>query len=94
VEAWLPSEQRYREITSCSNCTDFQARRLKVRHRPSGGGGSGGGAELVHTLNGTAVTDRWMCFIVEHYQQADGSVAIPDGLQPYMPGQKHKIGGA
>src|SRR5207249_8382404 len=53
VEAWLPSESRYREITSCSNCTDFQARRLGIRRRTEGG------TEAVHTLNGTAVTDRW-----------------------------------
>jgi seryl-tRNA synthetase len=80
VEAWLPSEGRYREITSCSNCTDFQARRLQIRRRKEKE------TELVHTLNGTAVTDRWMCFLVENYQQADGSVELPDGLLPYMPG--------
>jgi seryl-tRNA synthetase len=78
IEAWLPSEGRYREITSCSNCTDYQARRLNVRFR----GGSGN--ELVHTLNGTAMTDRWMVFIAEHYQQADGTVAVPDALKPHL----------
>ena len=80
VEAWLPSEGRFREITSCSNCTDFQARRLQVRHR------AGAGVELVHTLNGTAATDRWLCFLVEHHQQPDGSIEVPLALQPHVPG--------
>lgn len=80
IEAWLPSEGRYREITSCSNCTDYQARRLNVRYRGASGN------EFVHTLNGTAVTDRWMVFIAEHYQEADGTVAVPDALKPHLIG--------
>jgi seryl-tRNA synthetase len=78
IEVWLPSEGRYRELTSCSNCTDFQARRLNVRHRGASGN------ELVHTLNGTAVTDRWLVCIAEHYQQDDGTVAVPDALRPHL----------
>ena len=78
IEAWLPSEGRYREITSCSNCTDYQARRLNVRHRGSSGN------EFVHTLNGTAMTDRWMVFVAEHYQQGDGTVAVPAALEPHL----------
>lgn len=82
VEAWLPSEGRYREITSCSNCTDYQARRLNVRYR------AGSGNEFVHTLNGTAMTDRWLLFIAEHYQQADGTVAVPPALEPHLLGTR------
>jgi seryl-tRNA synthetase len=78
VEAWLPSEGRYREITSCSNCTDYQSRRLNVRYRAASGN------EFVHTLNGTAMTDRWLLFIAEHYQQPDGTVAVPSALEPHL----------
>jgi seryl-tRNA synthetase len=79
IEAWLPSEGRFREVTSCSNCTDYQARRLNIRFR------DGQGTKFVHTLNGTAMTDRWMLFIAEHYQQPDGTIAIPDVLRPHLP---------
>jgi seryl-tRNA synthetase len=79
IEAWLPSERRYREITSCSNCTDYQARRLNIRLN------DGAGRRYVHTLNGTAVTDRWLLFIAEHYQQPDGSIAVPDTLREHLP---------
>jgi seryl-tRNA synthetase len=72
VEAWFPSQRRYREITSCSNTTDFQARRLGVRYRPNGG------PQPVHTLNGTMVTDRWLLAILENY-----GGDVPDALRPF-----------
>ena len=79
IEAWFPSQQTYREITSCSNTTDYQARRLKVRYR------SETGNQLVHTLNGTAVAiGRMILAILENYQEADGSVAMPEVLVPYL----------
>ena len=83
IEVWLPSQQTYREISSCSNCGDFQARRMNLRFRRSGGGKP----EYVHTLNGSglAVGRTWIG-IVENYQQADGSVIIPEILLPYMNG--------
>jgi seryl-tRNA synthetase len=78
IEAWFPGEQNYREITSCSNTTDFQARRLKTRVRAEKGN------EVVHTLNGTAcAVGRTILAILENHQQPDGSVAIPDALRPY-----------
>ena len=79
IEAWFPLQQAYREITSCSNTTDYQARRLKVRHRTESGN------QLVHTLNGTAVAiGRMILAILENYQEADGSVAMPNALVPYL----------
>ncbi len=78
IEAWFPGEQNYREITSCSNTTDYQARRLKVRER------TGSGNEVVHTLNGTAcAVGRTILAILENHQQPDGSVLIPEALRPY-----------
>ena len=78
IEAWLPSEGAYREITSCSNYTDYSARRLGTRVKRAGGSG------LVHTLNGTAVAvSRMLVFLFEHYQQSDGSFEVPDVLRPY-----------
>ena len=77
IEAWFPGQGRYREITSTSNTTDFQARRLKVRYRADDGN------RLVHTLNGTAVTGRWLIAILENYQRDDGSISVPEALQPY-----------
>jgi seryl-tRNA synthetase len=78
IEAWFPGEQNYREITSCSNTTDYQARRLKVRMR------SEKGNELVHTLNGTAcAVGRTILALIENHQQPDGSVAIPEALRRY-----------
>ena len=78
IEAWFPSEQRYREITSCSNTTDFQARRLKVRIRGEGGN------EVAHTLNGTAcAVGRTILAILENHQQPDGSVRVPEALRRY-----------
>ena len=82
VEAWLPGDAggRYREVTSCSNTTDYQARRLDARYRPS----DGKGTEHVHTLNGTAVAvGRTIIAIVENHQQDDGSIQIPEVLHPY-----------
>ena len=76
-EAWIPSQGRYREVTSTSNTTDFQARRLEVRYRPAGGGGP----RHVATLNGTAVTWRHMIALLENGQREDGTVALPDVLQ-------------
>jgi seryl-tRNA synthetase len=77
LEAWFPSQQRYREITSTSNTTDFQARRLDVRYRAEPG------PQVVHTLNGTAVTARVLLAILENFQDEDGRVAIPDVLQDF-----------
>jgi seryl-tRNA synthetase len=78
VEAWFPSQARYREITSCSNTTDFQARRLQIRYRRNGGS-----PEVVHTLNGTAATDRWLLALLENHQRDDGSVAVPEVLHGF-----------
>ncbi|MBB2924514.1 serine--tRNA ligase [Cellulomonas cellasea] len=80
-EAWLPTQERYLELTSTSNCTTFQARRLGVRERTATG-------ELrpVATLNGTLATTRWIVAILENHQQADGSVRVPEGLRPYLGG--------
>ena len=79
IEAWLPSEQRYRELTSCSNYLDYSARRLGTRVRDDGR------TSLVHTLNGTAcAVGRTSLFLFEHYQQPDGSFVVPDVLRPYV----------
>jgi seryl-tRNA synthetase len=82
LEVWLPGQDRYREISSCSTCTDFQARRMNARYR-----NSDGKPAFVHTLNGSGLAvGRTLVAVVENYQQADGSVAIPDVLQPYLKG--------
>ncbi|MGH9394975.1 MAG: serine--tRNA ligase, partial [Terriglobales bacterium] len=83
LEVWLPSQRAYREISSCSNFTDFQARRANIRFRAGGKGK----AELAHTINGSglAIGRTWIA-IVENYQQADGSVLVPEALRPYMGG--------
>jgi seryl-tRNA synthetase len=83
IEVWLPSQKTYREISSCSNCGDFQARRMNLRFRRAGGAKP----EFVHTLNGSglAVGRTWIA-VLENYQQADGSILIPEILQPYMNG--------
>ena len=88
IEVWLPSQKTYREISSCSNCGDFQARRMNLRFRRAGGAKP----EFVHTLNGSglAVGRAWIA-ILENYQQADGSILIPEILQSYMNGLE-KIG--
>jgi seryl-tRNA synthetase len=80
-EAWLPSQQRYLELTSSSNCTTFQARRLNIRERTATGE-----TRTVATLNGTLATTRWIVAILENHQQADGSVRVPVGLRPYLGG--------
>jgi seryl-tRNA synthetase len=81
IEVWLPSSNEFREISSCSNCEAFQARRAGIRFKPKGGGKS----DFVHTLNGSglAVGRTWIA-VIEDYQQADGSVVIPEVLRPYM----------
>jgi seryl-tRNA synthetase len=78
IEAWFPVQERYREITSCSNTTDYQANRLEIRYRPAGKG-----TASVHTLNGTAVTARAMLAIMENFQDEGGGVAVPDVLVGY-----------
>jgi seryl-tRNA synthetase len=85
IEVWLPSQKTYREISSCSNCGDFQARRMNLRFRRAGGAKP----EFVHTLNGSglAVGRTWIA-ILENYQQSDGSILIPEVLQSYMNGLK------
>ncbi len=83
LEVWLPGNEVYREISSCSNCTDFQARRMHARRRNP----DTGKPELLHTLNGSGVAaGRALLAIMENYQQADGSVRIPEALKPYMGG--------
>ena len=85
IEVWLPGQNAYREISSCSNCGDFQARRMNTRFKGAEGKVKG----PVHTLNGSGLAvGRTLVAILENYQQADGSVAIPDALQPYMGGKK------
>jgi seryl-tRNA synthetase len=80
IEAWLPGQGRYRELTSCSNTTDYQARRLDIRYRPA----SEGRPAHVHTLNGTAVAvGRTIIALLENGQQDDGSVVLPTALVPY-----------
>jgi len=81
IEAWIPTQGAYRELTSTSNCTTYQARRLNIRHRPDGGS-----TETVATLNGTLATTRWLVAILETHQNADGSVTIPEALRPYLGG--------
>lgn len=81
IEAWIPTQGGFRELTSTSNCTTFQARRLNIRHRPDGGS-----TETVATLNGTLATTRWLVAILETHQNANGSVNIPDALRPYLGG--------
>ena len=83
IEVWLPSQGGYREISSCSNTEAFQARRASIRYRPTGGGK----LAHVHTLNGSGLAvGRTMIAILENYQEADGSIRIPDALVPYMGG--------
>ena len=83
LEVWLPGQARYREISSCSTCTDFQARRMNARYRPQGEKGT----RFVHTLNGSGLAvGRTLVAVVENYQQADGSVIVPDVLRPYLGG--------
>jgi seryl-tRNA synthetase len=86
LEVWLPGQNTYREISSCSNCGDFQARRMDARYRPITGGVKGATA-FVHTLNGSGLAvGRALVAVLENYQQADGSVTVPEVLKPYMGG--------
>lgn len=83
IEVWLPGQDAYREISSCSNCEDFQARRANLRYRPAGGGKP----KLLHTLNGSGLAvGRTLVAILENYQQEDGSVVIPEALRPWTGG--------
>jgi seryl-tRNA synthetase len=83
LEVWLPAEGRYREISSCSNCEAFQARRANLRYRPVGGGKP----ELLHTLNGSGLAvGRTLIAVLENYQEADGTVVVPTVLRPYLDG--------
>lgn len=81
LEAWVPTQGAYRELTSTSNCTTFQARRLDIRHR-----GDSGKTSPVATLNGTLATTRWLVALLETHQRADGSVVVPEVLRPYLRG--------
>ena len=83
IEVWLPGQARYREISSCSNCEAFQARRLELKYRPA----AGGKVDYCHTLNGSGLAvGRTLIAVLENYQEADGSVTIPEALRPYMGG--------
>jgi seryl-tRNA synthetase len=85
IEVWLPSQNTYREISSCSNCESFQARRANIKFRPNGTGK----AEFAHTLNGSGLAvGRTLIAVLENYQQADGSVVIPEALRPFMNGRE------
>jgi seryl-tRNA synthetase len=83
IEVWLPGQQAYREISSCSNCGDFQARRMKARCRAAGGKQT----RFVHTLNGSGLAvGRALIAVLENGQETDGGVTIPEALRPYMGG--------
>jgi len=83
IEVWLPGQNTFREISSCSNCGDFQARRMNARYRPA----EGKGTRFVHTLNGSGLAvGRTLVAVLENYQNADGSITVPDALRPYMGG--------
>ena len=88
LEIWLPAYQAYREVSSCSNFRDFQARRAGIRYRPA----PGAKAEFVHTLNGSGVAvGRTLAAILENYQQPDGNVVIPEALRPYFPPEQGSL---
>ena len=83
IEVWLPGQSKYREISSCSNCEAFQARRLDLKYRPKGGGRP----DFCHTLNGSGLAvGRTLIAVIENYQEADGSVTVPEAIRPYMGG--------
>jgi seryl-tRNA synthetase len=83
IEVWLPGQDRYREISSCSHYTDFQARRMNARFRPTGEKGT----RFLHTLNGSGLAvGRGLVAVLENYQKADGSIVVPNVLRPYMGG--------
>jgi seryl-tRNA synthetase len=83
AEAWVPTQKDFRELTSTSNCTTYQARRLNVRYRTEDGK-----TAIAATLNGTLATTRWLVAILENHQLADGSVKIPAALRPYLGGEE------
>ncbi len=88
LEVWLPGQNAYREISSCSNCGDFQARRMRTRFRP----GEGKGTEFVHTLNGSGIAvGRCLIAVLENYQQSDGSIVVPEALRPYLGGRERLV---
>ncbi len=92
LEVWLPGQQAYREISSCSNFEAFQARRANIRYRPRAG--KGGKTDFVHTLNGSGLAvGRTLVAVLEQYQQADGSVVIPEVLRPYLGGRERLVPG-
>jgi seryl-tRNA synthetase len=83
IEVWLPGQNAYREISSCSNCGDFQARRMNARYRPK----DSKQLQFVHTLNGSGLAvGRTLVAVLENYQQEDGSIRVPEALIPYMGG--------
>jgi seryl-tRNA synthetase len=83
IEVWLPGQGAYREISSCSNCGDFQARRMQARYRPT----EGKDIQFVHTLNGSGLAvGRTLIAVMENYQEKDGGIRIPEALRPYMGG--------
>jgi seryl-tRNA synthetase len=83
IEVWLPGQDNYREISSCSSCGDFQGRRMEARYRPA----DGKGTRAVHTLNGSGLAvGRTLIAVLENYQNADGSITVPDVLVSYMGG--------
>ena len=85
IEVWLPAQNAYREISSCSNCVDFQARRAKIRYRPE----PKSKPRFVHTLNGSGLAvGRAMLAILENFQNEDGTVSLPEALQPYFDGEE------
>jgi seryl-tRNA synthetase len=88
LEVWLPGQQCYREISSCSNCEDFQARRADLKYRPAGGGKT----RFLHTLNGSGLAvGRTLIAILENYQHADGTVRVPEALRPYLGGLERLV---
>lgn len=85
IEVWLPSQNTYREISSCSNCEDFQARRMGIKYKPA----DGGKARFIHTLNGSGLAiGRTLIALMENYQNADGSITVPEALRPYVGGME------
>jgi seryl-tRNA synthetase len=83
IEVWLPGQNAYREISSCSNCGDFQARRMNARYRPK----EGKDLRFVHTLNGSGLAvGRTLVAVLENYQREDGTIRVPEALLPYMGG--------
>ena len=86
LEAWMPGQERYREVTSTSDTTDFQSRRLDIRYRPALESGGVGKTSPVATLNGTLATTRWIVAILETHQRSDGSVVVPEALRPHLGG--------